>query len=134
MKNTKWAQELLADLRLVLEQEKAKTETNMAHLKQGETHQLHIGELWNDFTVKMEQGKAKSGDIISRLERIKGLLIKLPTSKRAELQPCFSSLCVEADTVVNSILDHMKIQCETKGSNFSMCFHELAASTLQSSS
>lgn len=140
MKNTELAQKLMADFHLLLEREKVKLETNKAHMEQGKTKQLqieekvkHVNRCWNDFSVQIEQGKEKTGEIISELKDIRRLLKKLPTSKRADLQPFFSSLCAEADIVVNDILDNMKIQCDMKGSRFSVYFREFA-STSESSS
>lgn len=55
-----------------------------------------------------QQGEKKTIPIISLMESIKDFLAKLSTSKKAEMQPCFSSLCVEADTVINNIVNCTK--------------------------
>lgn len=152
MENTKSAQRLMTNFRRLLDREKTKMETNRAHmekkkvpmhshntkmLEQGKTQcenleqveerMTRINGCWKDLSVRIEQGKQKTSEIFSDLQDIKDVLIKLPMSKRADLQECFSSLCEEANTVVNNILDQMKIHCDMKGNRFSMYFHEMAS-------
>nr|XP_043607869.1 putative F-box/FBD/LRR-repeat protein At4g03220 [Erigeron canadensis] len=130
MKNIKLTKNLMAELRVLLDKEKAKIETNRAHMEQEKTQVdnklqsgrriKHVNRCWKDLTVQIKQGKSKTADIISRLEEIKGLLTKLPVSRRAEMEACFPSLRAEADEVVNNILDHMKSKCDMNGSHFSV--------------
>ncbi|GKG49395.1 hypothetical protein Tco_0515847, partial [Tanacetum coccineum] len=84
-------------------------------------------------SVRIEQRQEKACRIISKLEDIEKLLAKLPASKRAMIQPCFSSLCAEAEIVTHKITDYMKIQCDENQCRLSVCFRELAASFVPSS-
>ncbi|KAK9059850.1 hypothetical protein SSX86_020554 [Deinandra increscens subsp. villosa] len=85
---------------------------------------------WEDVGTQIDQGKRNTRNIISRLRDIEVLLLKdLPSSKRDELQACFSSLCAEVDIVVKKILHHMMIP----QNKLSDCFNELATTSLQSS-
>lgn len=142
-RNTKLAHNLMKKVRVLLDEEKANIETNRAHMErvkeqvenqlQIEGRMTQINKCWKDLSMQIEQGKEKTSEIISKLQDIKAILTKLPTSKRAEMQTCFSCLCAEADTLVSKIIEHVKIQCDMKGSFFGVCFHELA-STSQSPS
>lgn len=111
IRNCKLAQDLMTKLSVLLEQEKAKIETNTAHMCR----------CWINLNEQIEQGKAKTGDIILQLRHIKELLTKLPASKRVEMEACFSSLCAEAYTIVNKITDDMKIRCDMFRQAISMC-------------
>nr|XP_043621164.1 putative FBD-associated F-box protein At5g56700 [Erigeron canadensis]XP_043621166.1 putative FBD-associated F-box protein At5g56700 [Erigeron canadensis] len=147
VKDVASAQKLMAELRVFLEQEKGTTKTKgkapmesdnaKMHMK-SQTQpdlkmQLEIGgnislvqSCWKDLGVQFEQRKAKACLILSKLESIEGLLKKLPPTNRAMIQPCFSTLCAEADTVMCKL---MKMQCDENQSRLSLCFHELATST-----
>ncbi|PWA69391.1 F-box domain, Leucine-rich repeat domain, L domain-like protein [Artemisia annua] len=157
-KNATDAKKSMAELRVLLEQEKADIETNRAHTEQAnvpmESHNAkmdeeqnaldenelqiegnveHINSCWESLGEQIKQGKAKIDGIVRQLRVIRKLLTKLPASKRAEMQPCFSSLCAQADIVMSKISDCMKIQYDENQSRLNVCFHELAT-TLQSSS
>lgn len=154
MKNTKMAQELMERFREWLEYEKSKIETNRAHMEKKkapmESHNTkryekrktelekllmieertnQINMCWNDLSEQIEKKKEKTLDLISRLQDIKDVLTKLPTSKRADLQVCFSSLCAEADCLLNNIVDHFKMQWDRNGNRFSGYIHELASTS-----
>ncbi|GKA96556.1 F-box domain containing protein [Tanacetum coccineum] len=152
-RNTELAQKCMENLWVGLEREKAQIETNMAHINRGKTpmesdkaktheqdvaqleylvqiEETHIDACWEDFSRQIENGKSKISDIISELHDIKKLIAKLPTVNRTELEPCFSSLCSEADIVVNKIMDCVKILCDMKGNRFSVYIHGLATKSL----
>ncbi|GJW01383.1 hypothetical protein Tco_1556634 [Tanacetum coccineum] len=112
-KNTASAKKGMAELQVLLEQEKADIETNRAHIEQGnapmeshnakmdeeqnvqvEGNMAHISSCWKGLSKQIAQGEAKTDDIVIRLHRIKKLLTKLPASNRAELLLLFSS-CVQ---------------------------------------
>nr|XP_043639201.1 uncharacterized protein LOC122610259 isoform X2 [Erigeron canadensis] len=126
VKDIQLARKRMAELRVLLEQQKANTETKgkapmecdnaKMHKKRNAQPemkmQLQIGgnrelikSYWKDRSVRVEQRKAKVCLIISMLEGIEGLLKKLPATNRAMIQPCFSSLCFEANTVMNKIMN-----------------------------
>ncbi|PWA76435.1 F-box domain, Leucine-rich repeat domain, L domain-like protein [Artemisia annua] len=154
---TKSAQKQMDNLRVRLEREIANLEINMSPMNRGKTltesdkaimQEQHIAELeylthieetmtcidasWEDLNSQIERGKSRISGIISDLHDIKEVMIKLPASNKAELQPRFSSLCSEADIVVNKIMDYVKILCDMKGSRFSVYIHGLATASLQS--
>ncbi|GJS84319.1 hypothetical protein Tco_0750860 [Tanacetum coccineum] len=144
------------NMRVRLQWEIANIETNVSSLKHRKTlreiekaimQEQHIEELeylthieetmtcidtsWEDLYSQIERGKSRISRIISHLYDIKEVLIKLPASNKAELQPCFSSLCSEADIVVKKIMDYVKNLCDMKESRFSVYIHGLATTTLQ---
>ncbi|PWA93534.1 F-box domain, Leucine-rich repeat domain, L domain-like protein [Artemisia annua] len=68
--------------------------------------------------IRSNKGKAKTSVIISKLCHIEELLIELPASKRAQIETSFSRLCMEADVVMNAIMNCVKIQSDEKQSRF----------------
>ncbi|GKD42260.1 hypothetical protein Tco_1266905 [Tanacetum coccineum] len=132
--NATYAKNRMAELQVLLEQEKADMETNRAHTKQKnvpimESHNAktdeeqnaldenelqiegnveHINSCWESLGEQIKQGKEKIDDIVCELRDIKKLMIKLPASNRAEMQPYFFSLCAQADIVMSKIRDCMK--------------------------
>ncbi|MFS8030200.1 hypothetical protein Hanom_Chr17g01531281 [Helianthus anomalus] len=132
MKKTKLAQNLITTLQALLEQEKAHIETNMVNMHEQEKAQIDIDSCWKYTSVQIEKGKEKTSDIISKLKEIKDLMTESPASSRATIQPSFSTLCVEADIVMNKITDCTKMQCDENLRRASVCFHELAT-TLRTS-
>ncbi|KAI3812647.1 hypothetical protein L1987_17359 [Smallanthus sonchifolius] len=104
------AQHLMAELWVMLEGDKAKI--NWDHMRPGKAP---TESYWDDLALQSKLVKTKICDIISKLQRIEGLLTKLPTSNRAKMQSSFSSLCAEANLVIKK-LDRMVIQCDTRGS------------------
>ena len=138
VRNAALAKNLMAELRVLLEQEKANFETNKAHIEEGNAqveNQLqnagsiaHIKSRFKEFSVQIEQRKDKAFSIINKLETIEELLTKLPTSNKAMIQPHFPSLCVEANVVISKLTDSMKIHCDDSQSRLSVCFNELATS------
>ncbi|GJR15225.1 F-box domain containing protein [Tanacetum coccineum] len=159
-KNATSAQYLMAELQVLLEQERANTMTDKAHMEQKEAPmESHKGKMheqeqpqpetnmqphfagtfgqmksyWKDLSVRTEKRKEKACLIISKLENIEKLLAKLPASKRAMIQPCFSSLCAEADIITSEVTDLLKMQCDENRSRLGVCFHKLATSSDPSS-
>ncbi|PWA68299.1 F-box domain, Leucine-rich repeat domain, L domain-like protein [Artemisia annua] len=141
--NATSAKKHMAELRELLQEEKANIKANTAQMEEGKTqveNQLEIGasiahikSCFRDFSVQIEQRKAKVFSIINKLESIEELLTKLPTSNRVMIQPCFSSLCAEANIVISKLTDCMKIHCDDSRSRLSICFDELATSLEPSS-
>ncbi|GJU07049.1 F-box domain containing protein [Tanacetum coccineum] len=152
--NATSAENLMAQLQVMLKNEKANIETNKAHmdrgktskeadmLEQGKTQTLvkvqlniegtmtQIKTCLEDLSVQIDKGRTNICCIISKLHDIEVLLLKeLPPSKRDKLQACYSSLRAEADTVVKKMIDCMTIQ----QSHLNDCFHELAKTSLLSS-
>ncbi|PWA81805.1 F-box domain, Leucine-rich repeat domain, L domain-like protein [Artemisia annua] len=149
-RNATYAKNCMAELRVLLEQEKADMETNRAHTEQEnvpmESHNAkmdeeqnaldenvgHINSCWESLNEQIKEGKEKMDYIVRQLRFIRELLTKLPASKRAEMQPCYSSFCAQAESVMCKKRDCMKIQLDENQSRLNVCFHELAT-TLQSS-
>lgn len=127
VRDTVLAQNQMAELQVLLRQEKSKTER--AHVERekapmkSRTTELHE-EGKAQFGMDMQllhPEDAKICDIISKLQYIEGLLTNLPTSVRTKMEACFSSLLAEAILVVKEI-DHANAQCDTKGSHLN-CQH-----------
>ncbi|GJR41655.1 F-box domain containing protein [Tanacetum coccineum] len=110
----------MADLQTYLDIEKDIVETNWDHMQQP----IDNGSI---------RGNRIVDNITSYLEDIVSVLTKLPASKRAMLQPCFSGLCAESNIFVSKMTGRIKIHGRENLNNASDCFHELATS-LQSSS
>ncbi|KAK9052829.1 hypothetical protein SSX86_029459 [Deinandra increscens subsp. villosa] len=143
------AQKIMAELGVILEEEKNNTKTNRAHLECGnaqvESHKpkakmelkfVKMSQMmssWENLGVQLQRRKEKAWVIFSKLHDIEELLTKLPASKRAVFQPRFSSFCAEADIAISKITECMKIQCDEIQSFSSARFHELAT-TLEPSS
>ncbi|GJY59237.1 hypothetical protein Tco_0459129 [Tanacetum coccineum] len=157
-RNATYAKERMAKLQVRLQQEKADMETNRAHTEQEnvqmesdnaktdkeqnalnenelqiERNAEHIIRYWESLGEQIKQGKEKIDGIVWELCHIKKLMTKLPASNRAEMRPCFSSLCAQADVVMSKIRDCMKVQLDENQSCSNVCFHEVTK-TLQSSS
>ncbi|PWA80129.1 hypothetical protein CTI12_AA197870 [Artemisia annua] len=75
-----------------------------------------IDSYWKDLSGHIEHGKEKTSNITSKLLDIKPLLTELPASKRAHIEASYSSLCAVAKTVMNEIMDCMKIQSDKEQS------------------
>lgn len=146
LNKTTSAQNLIAKLEVLLEQEKANTETEMAHMHEQRNTKpeqkmqpriwvsmTQINRCWEDLSLQIVQRKQNACRIICQLQSIEGVLTSLPPSNRALIQPRFSSLCAEAGIVMNKITDFMKIQCDENQFRLSVCFQEFATA-LQSSS
>ena len=87
-----------------------------------------IENCWIDHGKLISRGRGIVYIITSRLEKIESLLRKLPASKRAMLQPCFSSLCAETNIFMSKMTERIKIHGSENLSNANDRFHELATS------
>ncbi|KAJ0427726.1 hypothetical protein HanHA300_Chr17g0638311 [Helianthus annuus] len=88
----------------------------------------HITCYWENLNEQLKKGNEKTGHILSMLQKIEGVLTKLPTSHRAKLQERFFGLSAEAEAIMEGVMDHMKIQFDKRPSHSNVYFHELAAS------
>lgn len=150
--NTKRAQNYMAELRVLLEKEKANIESNKANMdqenieienlrsqlwKQNQHHirarMPQIESCWEDLSIKIEQGKEKTCRILLRLQEIEEVLTMLPELGRAEIQTSYSSLSAEANIVINKIMDCMKIRYDEKQNCLNDYFNELAIASQPSS-
>ncbi|PWA70325.1 hypothetical protein CTI12_AA289040 [Artemisia annua] len=145
LKNAESALKCMAELRELLEHEKANIETNIAHtdrvMTPMECHEPNMQEqdkmqiskkmrkqinsCWKDLMAQIEHGKSKTSAIISKLCHIEQCLRELPASKRSQIETSFSRLCMEADVVMNAIMNSMKIPDE-KQTRLNIYIHELA--------
>ncbi|KAI7739818.1 hypothetical protein M8C21_024282, partial [Ambrosia artemisiifolia] len=138
MKDAKFAQDLISELRELLEHEKARIETKMAKMHEQGRPQVsgHIGTYidmcWKSTSARIKKGKEKVYHIFSRLQDIKGLLTELPASNQATILPSFSALCAEFDIVMNKITECIKMDCDEDQRRLSVCLHELATTLLPS--
>ncbi|GJU87955.1 F-box domain containing protein [Tanacetum coccineum] len=80
---------------------------------------------WIDHEKLSSRGKQIVNKITSYLEVTESIVTKLPASKRAMLQPCFSSLCAETNIFVSKMTEPIKIHVSENLSSASDCFHEL---------
>ncbi|KAD3641788.1 hypothetical protein R6Q59_004338 [Mikania micrantha] len=110
------AKDVMAELRMILENEKDNSNTNPKLKIEG--NMVLIKSCWKNLGVQIE----KASVIMSKLQDVEDLLTKLPASKRAKIQPCFSNLCAEAHIAISKITDGMKIQCDENQSLSSACF------------
>ncbi|PWA57319.1 F-box domain, Leucine-rich repeat domain, L domain-like protein [Artemisia annua] len=151
LENATSSQMLMAKLWAKLEHEKVKLETYRAHMDRGnspiESYEPNMHEqgnvradnmqinkrekinevnsYWKDLSDHIALGKAKTSDIIYELLDIKPLLTELPASKRAHIEASYSSLCAVAKTVMNEIMDCMKIQSDKEQSRLRSTFMNL---------
>ena len=79
----------------------------------------------SDLTKRSEE-ENKSLFIISTLQMIESLLIEVPASHRAKMQPMYSCLFVEADTFVDNMMDCVRIHYDKKPRRSNVHRHELA--------
>ncbi|KAF5753703.1 hypothetical protein HanXRQr2_Chr17g0783071 [Helianthus annuus] len=92
----------------------------------------HIESYWEGMKVQFEKGYENTGHIISMVRDIEGVLTKLPASFQDKLEGRFSGLCVEAETIMDNVMDRMKIRCSKKPDRSNISFHELITSPQQS--
>ncbi|KAI7747531.1 hypothetical protein M8C21_016733, partial [Ambrosia artemisiifolia] len=127
------AQNIMAELRVLLEKEEDKSKDNKTHVESHKPKKvkligedmMHIKSCLENLGARIE----KSCLMISKLQETEALLRKLPASNRAKIQQCFSSLCIEADIAIRKITDCVKIQCDEYQSRSSVWFHELATTS-----
>lgn len=105
----KQAKRHMADLRVLLEEEMAHTNSCRAGLE-----------------LQIERGKEKIDDILDKLRTIKGCMSRLPALPRAEMQSRFSCLCAEANVATSKITGCIKTQIDEYQSRVNARFHEFA--------
>ncbi|PWA71196.1 F-box domain, Leucine-rich repeat domain, L domain-like protein [Artemisia annua] len=72
-------------------------------------------------------------NLVSKLERIEGLLTDLPASKRAKIQASYSALCKETSIVMNEMMNRIRINSLHYQGRINYNFNELAKASLPSS-
>ncbi|KAJ0446018.1 putative F-box domain, leucine-rich repeat domain superfamily, F-box-like domain superfamily [Helianthus annuus] len=97
-----------------VEDHKAQPDTKMEGRSGG--RMTHITCYWEDLNEQFKKGNEKTGHILSMLQKIEGVLTKLPTSHRAKLQERFFGLSAEAEALMDDVMDCMKIQYDKKPS------------------
>ncbi|KAK1438300.1 hypothetical protein QVD17_04107 [Tagetes erecta] len=134
------AQKLIAELQVLLKKEIDNIKSSEANLEREKTpveshepKKLEIGgsiaqikSSLENLVKQIQQRKENACIIISKLQHVVELVTSLPASNRAKIQPCLSSLCAEADTVISKINDSMKFQCDENQSRSRVCFDEIA--------
>ncbi|XP_022025526.1 putative F-box/FBD/LRR-repeat protein At4g13965 [Helianthus annuus] len=93
----------------------------------------HIESYWEGLNEQYEKGYENTGHTISMLREIKVILTKLPASHRDKLEGRFSGLCVEAETIMDNVMDCMKIKCGKTPNRSNVSSHELVTSPQRSS-
>ncbi|KAF5753705.1 hypothetical protein HanXRQr2_Chr17g0783101 [Helianthus annuus] len=71
----------------------------------------HTESYWEGLKEQFEKGYENTGRTISMVRDIEGVLTQLPASHRDKLQARFSGLCVEAEAIMDNVMDRMKIKC-----------------------
>ncbi|PWA53866.1 F-box domain, Leucine-rich repeat domain, L domain-like protein [Artemisia annua] len=137
------ANKLMEELQGLLDQWKVNNDKNTASVDQGQVENqraqqetiiesqsgerlTQIKSYWSDLTKWSEEGHKRTCLIISMLQEIESLLIELPASPRAKMQPMYSCLYAEADTFMDNMIDHVRIHCDKKPRRSSAQCHELA--------
>ncbi|KAF5753681.1 hypothetical protein HanXRQr2_Chr17g0782841 [Helianthus annuus] len=109
-----------------VEDHKAQPDTKIEGRSGG--RMTHITCYWENLNEQFKKGNEKTGHILSMLQKIEGVMTKLPTSHRAKLQERFFGLSAEAEAIMDDVMDCMKIQYDKKPSRSNVYFHELVAS------
>lgn len=155
MRNSILAQSLMAELRELLEQEKPKPNTADMHNERKPTVEnqraqpitkkqpriegkmKQIQNFWEHFTYKIQASGRKCqyirDNMVSKLERIEGLLTNLPASKRAKIQASYSALCKETSIVMNEMMNRIRINSLHYQGRINYNFNELAKESPPSS-
>ncbi|PWA55634.1 F-box domain, Leucine-rich repeat domain, L domain-like protein [Artemisia annua] len=138
------ALELMKKLQGLLNRWKENNDKNTARVDQGEVENqraqqetiiesesverlTQIKSYWIDLTKWSEEGDKRTCRIISILQKIESLLIKLPASHKAKMQPMYSCLYAEADTFMDNMMDRtVRIHCDKKPRRSNVHCHELA--------
>ncbi|XP_071703816.1 uncharacterized protein [Rutidosis leptorrhynchoides] len=122
------AQKYMAELQMLLKQEKITCETNVAHINRSnasmELYEANMNEKlvkeemsrirndWKAMSARIEQGEVNINRIFGMLGRIEFSLKELPEPKKDRIQARFCSLRAEAYNVIKLIMDCMKINCD----------------------
>ncbi|KAJ0808090.1 putative leucine-rich repeat domain superfamily, F-box-like domain superfamily [Helianthus annuus] len=86
----------------------------------------HIESYWEDLNEPFEKGYKNTRRMISMLRSIEGLLQKVPRSLEAKLQARFSVLRAEAETIMENMMDRIKIQCDKRPSRSNVYFDPMS--------
>ncbi|XP_035842026.1 F-box protein At1g60400-like [Helianthus annuus] len=132
--NVASAQNLIRELEVLLDQWKEYCETNTAPVKQDKAPmKSHFHErmtYWENLNEPFHKGYESTRDITSVLQKLEGLLKKVPRSHRAKFQSRFSCLRAEAETIMDNMMDRMKIQCDKRPSrSINVIYDELGITT-----
>ncbi|PWA87081.1 F-box domain, Leucine-rich repeat domain, L domain-like protein [Artemisia annua] len=123
------AENLMAELKLLLDEEKVPLKCNNENMSQRPVDMSrireHIQSCFSKMHTQMYHGEQKINSILSLLEHIKGLLRQLPVSKKAEMQPRFSCLSTEANNVIKRLWDHMKFEHDLLETSFDLSLLDL---------
>ncbi|GJS32220.1 F-box domain containing protein [Tanacetum coccineum] len=137
------AHKLMEELQKLLNLWKANSDKKIAQVDQGDVENqraqqetiiesqsgerlTQIKSYWSNLTKWSEEGEERSCRIISMLQEIESLLIELPASHRAKMQPMYSCLHAEADTFMDKMMDRVRIHCDKKPRRSNIHCHELA--------
>lgn len=142
MRNIVCAQQLIAELRMLLEKCKAlgytnkarmghtnaamescKTQVNKQQTQSALEKQWHSGEKM----AQIYDQRNIEGLLVKKLQRIERLLTGLHVSKSLVMQAISSSVCEEADDVKKYTLECMKIRYNKKPRRCNVQFHELTS-------
>ncbi|KAJ0431592.1 putative F-box domain, leucine-rich repeat domain superfamily, F-box-like domain superfamily [Helianthus annuus] len=147
------ARNLMTKLKVLLDQWQEYSETKMAHIEQDEApmetvheqvkveeqtdtkmkwhfggRMAQIKSYWGDLNDQCEKASNNMGLISSMLQETIEVMTRLPTSHQAKLQERFFGLSAEAETIMEGVMDRMKILFDKRPSHSNVYFHELAAS------
>ncbi|XP_071707260.1 uncharacterized protein [Rutidosis leptorrhynchoides] len=122
------------DLQELLEQEKSNCLTNRGaahHVDRSKSPmEDRMSQSWKDLSWQIKQGEDKINSILSDLAKSESSMKELPASKKDDrIHARFSSLRAEAYSVMNLIMDCMKINCDEKQSCISVYLHQLELAT-----
>ncbi|KAJ0666245.1 putative F-box domain, leucine-rich repeat domain superfamily, F-box-like domain superfamily [Helianthus annuus] len=116
--NVASAQNLMRELQVLLDQWKEYCETNTAPVKQDKApmkSRFHERmTYWENLNEPFHKGYENTRDITSLLQNIEEVLEKVPRSHRAKFQSRFSGLRAEAETIMDDMIDRVKIQCDKR--------------------
>ncbi|XP_076911975.1 uncharacterized protein LOC143570123 isoform X2 [Bidens hawaiensis] len=137
---------LMAELRVLLNKKKDNIKTTNAQPERGkapaESHKPKkrktLGDMerimgyWENLEAQVKLRKTTVASLFRRCKTLKNYWQSCLHQIGLKIQPCFSSLCEEANIAISKLADCIKIQCDKNQSLPSVCFHKLAT-TLESS-
>ncbi|XP_071703581.1 F-box protein At5g03100-like [Rutidosis leptorrhynchoides] len=106
IRNAATAQTIMAELQMLLAQEKEEINCETAHTDEGKLvkeENAQIRNCWNDLFAQIEKGGNKINRIFSMLDQIEDLLKNVPASKKDMIQARLSSLRAESNFVIKLI-------------------------------
>ncbi|KAK1438302.1 hypothetical protein QVD17_04109 [Tagetes erecta] len=140
------AQKLLAEIRMLIENENNNFKITMARIEREKTHVEshepkkpaiggHMAQIKNCLEmlgVQLQHRKKFASLIITKLQVVEELIASLPASNKAKIEPCLISLRAQAGVTISKIIDCMKIHCDESQIRSSVLFCE-PATTLEPS-